>query len=119
MTGRCYAALGRPRVAEPLLRAALADRRIRWRARALYAGWLAAAQVDTGDVERACVTARTALLTTVRVGSVRALRQVTALHPRLGPLRSIPAVRDYADLYRAAVSYLPTRPGGAAAARVG
>jgi transcriptional regulator with XRE-family HTH domain len=119
MTGRCYAALGRPRVAEPLLRAALADRRIRSRARALYAGWLAAAQVDTGDVERACVTARTALLTTVRVGSVRALRQVTALHPRLVPLRSLPAVRDYADLYRAAVSYLPTRPGGAAATRAG
>jgi hypothetical protein len=119
MTGRCYAALGRPRVAEPLLRAALADARIRLRARALYAGWLAAAQLDTGEVEQACATARTALLTTVRVGSVRALRQLTALHPRLRPLRAVPAVRGYADLYRSAVRYLPTGPGGAAATRAG
>ncbi|MDT4985933.1 MAG: hypothetical protein QOI74_27, partial [Micromonosporaceae bacterium] len=38
MTGRCYAALGRPRLAEPLLRAALDDPRIRLRGWALYAG---------------------------------------------------------------------------------
>jgi tetratricopeptide (TPR) repeat protein len=119
MTGRCYAALGRPRVAEPLLRAALADRRIRLRAWALYASWLAAAQLDTGEVEGACVTARAALLTTVRVGSVRALRQLTALHPRLRPLRAVPAVRGYADLYRSARPYLPTGAGGAAASRAG
>jgi transcriptional regulator with XRE-family HTH domain len=119
MTGRCYAALGRPRVAEPLLRAALGDRRIRLRAWALYAGWLAAAQMDTREVEGACATARAALLTTVRVGSVRALRQLTALHPRLRPLRAVPAVRDYADLYRSAVPYLPTGPGAAAAAQAG
>jgi hypothetical protein len=119
MTGRCYAASGRPRVAEPLLRAALADRRIRLRARALYAGWLAAAQLDTGEIEAACATARTALLMTVRVGSVRALRQLTALHPHLRPLHTVPAVRDYADLYRAAVRYLPKGAGGAATARAG
>jgi transcriptional regulator with XRE-family HTH domain len=119
MTGRCYAALGRPRVAEPLLRAALADRRIRMRAWALYAGWLAAAQLDTGEVEGACAIARAALLTTVRVGSVRALRQLTALHPRLRPLRAVSAVRDYADFYRSAVAYLPAGLGAAATARAG
>jgi hypothetical protein len=119
MTGRCYAALGRPRLAEPLLRAALDDPRIRLRAWALYAGWLAAAQVDAGEVERACGTARAALLTTVRVGSVRALRQITALHPRLSRVRAVPAVRDYAELFRAARPYLPRTPGAAAAARAG
>ncbi|MGC9667306.1 transcriptional regulator [Planosporangium sp. 12N6] len=130
MTGRCYAAAGRPRTAEPLLRTALADRRIRLRAGALYAGWLAAVQLDTGEVEAACATARAALLTTVRVGSVRALRQLTSLHPRLRAARSVPAVREYAELYRSAVAYLPDRAvahlpdratasGGAASARSG
>ncbi|HEV7898990.1 MAG TPA: helix-turn-helix transcriptional regulator [Planosporangium sp.] len=114
MTGRCYAVLGRPRVAEPLLRAALADRRIRLRAWALYSGWLAAAQLDTGEVERASATVGPALLMTIRVGSVRALRRLTALHPRLRELRAVPAVRDYADLYRAALPYLPKATGGAA-----
>jgi tetratricopeptide (TPR) repeat protein len=107
MTGRCYAALGRPRLAEPLLRAALDDRRIRLRGWALYAGWLAAAQLDAGEVERACATARAALVSTVRTGSVRSMRQVTALHPRLRRLRGVPAVRDYADLFGAARPYMP------------
>jgi hypothetical protein len=111
MTGRCYAALGRPRLAEPLLRTALADPRIRLRARALYAGWLAAAYLDAGDVERACASAGGALLTAVRVGSVRALNQVTVLHPRLRGLRTVPAVRDYAAFYRSARAHLPRSPG--------
>ncbi|NJC69750.1 helix-turn-helix transcriptional regulator [Planosporangium thailandense] len=119
MAGRCYAAAGRPRLAEPLLRAALADRRIRLRAWALYAGWLAGVQLDTGEVDGACATARAALLETVRVGSVRAARQLTALHPRLRPLRAVPAVREYAELYRSAARYLPAAPGGAAGALAG
>jgi hypothetical protein len=118
MTGRCYAVLGRPRLAEPLLRAALDDRRIRLRPWALYAAWLAAVHLDSGQVEEAAGTARAALLTAVRVGSVRALRQVTALHPRLRGHRGVPAVREYAEFYRAARPYLPRsiRPGAAARA---
>jgi hypothetical protein len=119
MTGRCYAALGRPRVAEPLLRAALGDRRIRLRTWALYAGWLAAVQLDCGEVERAATTARGALLTAVRVGSVRALRQVTSLHPRLRRHPEVPAVRDYGELYRVARPYLPGSAGAGAAIRAG
>jgi tetratricopeptide (TPR) repeat protein len=118
MTGRCYAALGRPRLAEPLLRAALDDRRIRLRPWALYAAWLAAVHLDSGQVEQAAGTAQAALLTAVRVGSVRALRQVTALHPRLRGHPTVPAVREYAEFYQAARPYLPrsTRPGAAARA---
>jgi transcriptional regulator with XRE-family HTH domain len=119
MTGRCYAALGRPRLAEPLLRAALDDRRIRLRTWALYAAWLAAVHLDSGDVERAAGTARAALLTSVRVGSVRALRQVTSLHPRLRPHAAVPAVRDYSELYRLAQPYLPRSPGAGAAVQAG
>ncbi|GII22034.1 helix-turn-helix domain-containing protein [Planosporangium mesophilum] len=119
MTGRCYAAVGRPRLAEPLLRAALADGRIRLRAWALYAAWLAGSQLDTGEVEEACATVRAALIVTVRVGSVRALCRITALHPRLRELGSVPAVRDYVELYRTAVPYLPRGVGGAADAPTG
>jgi hypothetical protein len=150
MTGRCYAALGRPRLAAPLLNAALGDGpraapgsdlraapgdhlhtargdnlhtarsddlraarggdRIRLRSAALYSAWLALAHLDAGDVEEGCAVAGAALLTTVRVGSVRALRQVTALHPRLGRFRAVPAVRDYTERFRQARPYLP---GGA------
>jgi transcriptional regulator with XRE-family HTH domain len=119
MTGRCYAVLGRPRLAEPLLRAALDDRRIRLRPWALYAAWLAAVHLDSGQVEEAAGTARAALLTAVRVGSVRALRQVTALHSRLRGHPTVPAVREYAEFYQAARPYLPRSPRPGAAARAG
>jgi transcriptional regulator with XRE-family HTH domain len=119
MTGRCYAVLGRPRLAEPLLRAALDDQRIRLRPWALYAAWLAAVHLDSGQVEEAAGTARAALLTAVRVGSVRALRQVTALHPRLRGHPAVPAVREYAEFYRTARPYLPRSPRPGAAARAG
>jgi transcriptional regulator with XRE-family HTH domain/tetratricopeptide (TPR) repeat protein len=119
MTGRCYAALGRPRLAEPLLRAALDDRRIRLRPWALYAAWLAAVHLDSGQVEQAAGTAQAALLTAVRVGSVRALRQVTALHPLLRGHPTVPAVREYAEFYQAARPYLPRSPRPGAAARAG
>jgi transcriptional regulator with XRE-family HTH domain len=112
MTGRCFAALGRPRIAEPLLRAALDDDRIRLRARAVYAAWLAAVHLRAGEVEQACAGAEVALLTAVRVGSVRALHQVTALHPGLRRRRDVPAVRRYRDAYRAAKPYLPAPAAG-------
>lgn len=118
MTGRCYAALGRPRLAEPLLRTGLGAGRIRLRSAALYSAWLARAHLDAGDVEQGCAVAGSALLTTVRVGSVRALRQITALHPRLGRFRTLPAVRDYTDRFDHARPYLPGG-GGTGAARAG
>jgi hypothetical protein len=70
---------------------------------------LATATLDAGDVERACAVAGQALLAAVRVGSVRALRQVAALHPRLRAVRDVPAVGEYAQLWRAAGPYLPDR----------
>jgi hypothetical protein len=117
MTGRCFAALGQPRRAEPLLRAGLDSGRIRLRSWALYAAWLAHAQLDAGEVEPACALADAALLTTVRVGSVRARRQLAALHPRLRRLRAEPAVRAYAERLHDVRRYLPE--GGTRAARAG
>ena len=108
MAGRCYAVLGAPRTAEPLLRNGLDSGRIRLRPWALYSAWRAAAYLDTGEVEQACAVAGQALLTAVRVGSVRAADQVVALHPRLYRLRMLPAVRDYAELLRATRPYLPS-----------
>jgi len=110
MTGRCFAVLGAPRRAEPLLREALDSGHIRLRPWAVYTAWRAAAYLDAGDVERACTMAGQALLTAVRVGSVRAAQQVMALHPRLRPLRALPAVREYTELVRAATPYLPAGP---------
>src|SRR5439155_6736382 len=62
MTGRCYAALGRPRRAEPLLRAGLtAGARGRARPWALYAAWLATAYLDAGEIDEGCAVAGQAL----------------------------------------------------------
>jgi hypothetical protein len=110
MTGRCFAALGRPRLAEPLLSRGLATGRpISGRSAALYAAWLAAALFDAGEVERACETAGDALLSAMRLGSVRALRQVAVLHPRLDALHDTAPVREYRALMAETAPYLPDR----------
>jgi hypothetical protein len=115
MAGRCYAALGRPRLAAPLLWQGL-DGGLRLRPWALYAGWLAAAELSLGRVDAACDLAGRALLTAVRVGSVRARGRVAALHPRLAPLAGRPEVRRYAGLLRAVRPYLPAEGGRTARA---
>jgi transcriptional regulator with XRE-family HTH domain len=140
MTGRCYAVLGRHRLAEPLLRPSLCPPAgtghghddasgwprgpaghpaIRPRPWALYAAWLARVYLDAGEVEEACTFASRALLASVRLGSVRAWRCVAALHPRLWMIRHLPPVGEYIGLVHAAGPYLPDRapvrqpgPGG-------
>jgi hypothetical protein len=107
MTGRCFAALGRPRQAVPLLHRALGDIR-HPRAVALYAGWLAHAHLAAGDPEPAADAAGRALLAAVRAGSVRASTRATAVHRQLLELRSRGA-RRYARLAAGALPYLPTR----------
>jgi len=71
MTGRCFAVLGRPRLAVPLLDQALRDIR-QPRSAALYRSWLADAHVDAGALDRARVLARQVRLDAARSGSFRA-----------------------------------------------
>jgi len=114
MTGRCYATLGRPRLARPLLVAALDVPTVRFRARALTAAALARAHVDAGDLDAACAVAADALLSCVRSGSVRATRQVRAIEPLLrAAAGSSPAVREYAEFVASALPYLPAEPARA------
>src|SRR5439155_1336636 len=82
-----YAALGRPRRAEPLLRAGLtAGARGRARPWALYAAWLATAYLDAGEIDEGCAVAGQALLGAIRTGSARAWRPLAGLEPRLRPV---------------------------------
>jgi hypothetical protein len=99
-------------MAEPLLTRALADATVKGRPAALYTAWLAATLLDAGEVQRACAYASGALLDAVRLGSVRTLRQVAALHPRLATLRDVAPVRDYRELAAAIRPYLPDRGPG-------
>jgi transcriptional regulator with XRE-family HTH domain len=118
MTGRCIAALGRPRASEPLLRDSLATGRLTGRTRAVYQAWLAGVHLDSGEVEQACVQARAALLSTIQAGTVRGLRHVDAVHRRLARFGGVDAVREFAVLVAAARPYLPaTAPPNRPAAR--
>ncbi len=109
MSGRCFAVLGRPRIAEPLLTRALTDDAVKGRSAALYTAWLAATLLDAGELERACEAASSALLDSVRLGSVRVLRQVVVLHPRLAAPREAVPAREYRQLAVAIRPYLPDR----------
>jgi transcriptional regulator with XRE-family HTH domain len=108
MTGRCYAVLRRPRIAEPLLSRCLAGGRLAGRPAALYSCWLAATLLDAGEPDRAGEVAGQALLGAVRLGSMRALRQVAALGPRLEAAGGA-ATRRYRELAHAVAPYLPNR----------
>ncbi|HLL64514.1 MAG TPA: helix-turn-helix domain-containing protein [Micromonosporaceae bacterium] len=112
MTGRCYAALGRPHLARPLLVAALGSGRLAPRAAAVHASWLAGISADARDLDTASALATEALLNAVRTGSVRATRHVRALDARLLVRSTDPSVRHYAELVSTALPYLP-RPAPA------
>jgi transcriptional regulator with XRE-family HTH domain len=104
-TGRCHVLLGQSRRAVPLLRDGLTQAGGRPRAAALYAGWLARAHLDVGDVEAAGAAAGLALVEAVRLGSPRAARQVLGLRSRL-------RTTGYPRLLAAARPYLPVAPAG-------
>ncbi|MGK5445489.1 helix-turn-helix domain-containing protein [Micromonospora sp. URMC 105] len=108
MTGRTLVALGRPRPALPLLRAA--RRAGRPRRAAVYGGWLARGLLQLGEVEQACAVAGAALLDAVRAGSARAATPLAELERRLAAHRGEPAVRRYAALLADARGFLPRGP---------
>lgn len=112
MAGRCFAALGRTRLARPLLGAALTARdrgrrQLGLRAWAICGTALAGAHVDAGDLDAACATAGEALLMCVRAGSVRATRQIRAAEPRLRAATGDAALRSYDELAASSADYLP------------
>jgi hypothetical protein len=102
--GRCHAALGRPRLALPLLSAARAAQTVRFRAAGLVSAAQVRAHADAGDLDAACAAAETTLLACVDSGSVRVLRQLRRVEPAL---RKAPGFRDYAEMSESARPYLP------------
>ncbi|MFB9239582.1 transcriptional regulator [Plantactinospora siamensis] len=114
MTGRCLAAAGRPRRAEPLLAAAVRHS-TGPRGRAVYGVWWARAWLQLGDLERACAAADAALLATIRAGSARAVTELAQLRARLAVHRAEPRVRRHLDATRTVGAWLP-RPARPAAA---
>lgn len=122
MTGRCWAALGRPLRAARLLAAPRTGAGPR--TASIYASWLARCYLEVGEVEQACRVARRALHDAVRAGSVRAAAALRQLHPMLLRHRDLPAVRRYEYVLATATRYLPApatrgRPGGARRAAAG
>ncbi|HET8682531.1 MAG TPA: helix-turn-helix transcriptional regulator [Micromonosporaceae bacterium] len=120
MSGRCFAALGRPLRAEPLLRPRLAARLgpvppvppLPPRTAAIDGGWLAQAYLDAGEAAQACTTAAEALVAAVRAGSARAAARALAAGTRLARLRDVPPAQEYADLLALARPLLPVAGAG-------
>jgi transcriptional regulator with XRE-family HTH domain len=120
MSGCCYSALGRPRLACPLLTAALDSGRLRLRSWAIVAAALARSHAEAGDLDVAAPLAEEALATCVRAGSVRATRCVAAVEPylfaaarsstfrsRSAGRRAHPVLRSYAERAATLRPYLP------------
>lgn len=118
MAGRCWTELARPAPAEERLRLGLTGYDpLRPREIALYETWLAEVHLLRGDVEQACARAtRIARLDAV-VNSARTAGRLQTLAQRLAGYRSVPAARDFAELYRAlrAATPDPSRPASPAA----
>ena len=106
LTGRCYAALGRPRLARALLTEALDTGQLRQRGRALCGAWLGLAHVEAGDLDSAGDAAGHALIAAVRSGSVRAARLVRVLDTAIRAADH-QGVREYTALADRASGYLP------------
>lgn len=118
MTGRCLVVLGRPVRAAALLAAPRVGTGPR--TAALYAGWLARAYLDLGEVELACEVAAGAWPDVIRSGSVRVAATLRRLDPVLRPHRDLPVVRGYTRFATVAAGYLPrprAAPRPSAAAR--
>ena len=118
LAGRCYVALGRPRMGRPLLADALREL-VRPREQSICGAWLAMATADVGKLDSACDITENALVAAVRSGSVRAARLVRVVDARLRRAPEHPAVRGFAARSETACAYLadirPATPSGAGA----
>lgn len=98
MTGRCWAELGRPLRAVPLLESVLAHfDDTHARDKALYLTWLVRAYLDAGEVEQATAVTGRALELSVGVTSVRPRLRIDALLRRLEPHRTLSPVAELLD----------------------
>ncbi|MHC5705602.1 XRE family transcriptional regulator [Streptomyces tirandamycinicus] len=98
MTGRCWAELGRPLRAVPVLEEALGGYDdCQARDKALYLSWLAAAYLMAGEVEQAARTTSRALALADGVASVRPRRRLDILLGRLVRHRGVADVDDALD----------------------
>jgi hypothetical protein len=83
------------------------------RRRAVNLLLLATAQVQTGEVERGCATARQAVALLFRLRSALATAHLNAFRARLRDFPGVPAVRDFEDrLHDAAGRSVLARPAG-------
>jgi tetratricopeptide (TPR) repeat protein len=101
MTGRCWAELGRPLRAVPVLEQALAGfDDAHARDKALYMTWLASAYMSAGEVEQAAVTATRVLTLSAGVASVRPRQRLAPVLDQLARHRALPEVSDVLELAR-------------------
>ncbi|WP_248815055.1 hypothetical protein [Frankia sp. AgPm24] len=111
MAGRCWTQLCRPERAEARLRAGLAGYDpLRAREVALYESWLAEVNLLRGDVEQACERAIRIARLDSRVNSARTSERLRMLAGRLVGYRSVPAVRDFLEVYQALRGVAPESP---------
>ncbi|GAB2880160.1 XRE family transcriptional regulator [Streptomyces mayteni] len=95
MTGRCWAELGRPLRAVPVLEETLAGfPDTRARDKSLYMSWLADAYLDAGEIEQAAAVTERCFQLALGIGSVRPQERVTMLLNRLKPHHSVPEVAE-------------------------
>lgn len=98
ISGRCWAELGQPETAAPLLESVLQKvPRVQIRNIAVYSTWLAGTYLDAGQVEQAAGVLHAALDSAADIASVRPARRVALVARRLDAYRSIPTVADLLD----------------------
>lgn len=95
IAGRCWAELGRPLRAVPILESVLTEYEdSHARDKSLYLTWLAGAYADAGEVEAAAVTTARALDLSADVASARPAKRAAVILQRLERHRALPAVRE-------------------------
>ncbi|WFF00703.1 XRE family transcriptional regulator [Micromonospora sp. WMMD964] len=102
MTGRCWAELGRPLRAVPLLEGVLAGfDDAHARDKALYSCWLADAYATAGEPEEAARVAGRVLDLSEGVASVRPRQRLSPVLQRLRDHAAVPGVREVLERARA------------------
>ncbi|WP_438828763.1 hypothetical protein [Streptomyces klenkii] len=103
-TGIAHGRLGDARTAEPLIADALQREDARnQRGRAFHAYWLAATQLQRGNVDQACSTAALALETAASVGSERVMGHLRDFQEQLTPYSRQPEAAAFQTRLRAAL----------------
>lgn len=99
MTGRCWAELGRPLRAVPVLEQALSGfDDAHARDKALYMTWLASAYMSAGEVEQAAATATRVLTLAAGVASVRPRQKLAPVLDELAHHRGLSEVANTLEL---------------------